>query len=76
MTMPAFRRFDPYAVLCEDKHLDREALASLAGLAAAGLETQHRPHMLTTPCFAPAKENQDRGVTPAKVAKSAKPTLT
>ena len=71
--MAAFRRFDPYAVLGEDKHLDREGLA---GLAATRLETQNRPHMLTTPDFAPAKENQDRGVTPAKVAKSAKTTLT
>jgi hypothetical protein len=76
MTMAAFRRFDPYAVLGENKHLDREGLASLAGLAAAGLENQNRAHMLTIPDFALAEDNQDREVTPAKVAKSAKPTLT
>jgi len=52
MTMAAFRRFDPYAVLGEDKHLDREGLA---GLAATRLETQNRPHMLTTPRFRPCR---------------------
>jgi hypothetical protein len=62
--MPAFPRFDPYALLTEDRKQPR-TLAGLAGLAGAapGIEN----------CAdAPAGGNQDRRGIGAKVAKPAK----
>ena len=62
--MAAFRRFDPYALLSEDREQPR-ILAGLAGLAGATSNIENRAD-------ASAEENQDWKGTAAKVAKPAK----
>jgi len=71
LTVEAFRRFDPYAMLAEDLK-QPQTLATLAALAGAVSGTENREDAPAIPDFIPADQNQSRRGTAAKVAKPAK----
>jgi hypothetical protein len=72
LTMAAFRRFDPYAVLAEDRNRPR-TLAALAGLAEeARLKIENHRDPAAIPDSTPADQDQSWRGTAAKVAKPAK----
>src|SRR5215472_11730918 len=71
MTMPAFRRFNPYAILAMADR-ERQTLAASAGLADAAVEIENEPEapVINDPDSADSSPNHDG--TPAKVANPAK----
>ena len=69
--MAAFRRFDPYAALAEDRERP-QTLAALAALAETGLKIENPRNPAAIPNSTSADQDQSRRVGPAKVAKFAK----
>src|SRR6516165_9693522 len=71
LTMTAFRRFDPYAILARVDR-ERQTLAPLAGLAGAIVEIENEPDVSVISHRDSADSSPNHYGTAAKVANPAK----